>query len=193
MGSDHAHDHRAREPYSGDRPPGPEARTSSERGEPTPASRSRNNAVRRSPCRDSSSWLRPAFPAWHRHGESSSAIHADTGETAWRTTLGDLRSAFELASVPPTGALNLGGPVTTTTGLVFIGATIDPHLRAFETKSGRQVWEAAVTYRRASHTAPVHDGERARDDRDRGRWLRFAALETRLDARGLRSEAVSRV
>jgi quinoprotein glucose dehydrogenase len=72
------------------------------------------------------------------------AINADTGETAWRTTLGDLRVALGLTSEPSTGALNLGGPVTTTTGLVFIGATIDPHLRAFETKSGRQVWEAQL-------------------------------------------------
>jgi quinoprotein glucose dehydrogenase len=72
------------------------------------------------------------------------AINADTGETMWRTTLGDLRSALGLTSMPPTGALNLGGPVTTTTGLVFIGATMDPYLRAFETKSGRQVWEAQL-------------------------------------------------
>ena len=72
------------------------------------------------------------------------AINADTGETTWRTTLGDLRSAFGLSTFPPTGALNLGGPVTTNTGLVFIGATIDPHLRAFDTKSGRQVWEARL-------------------------------------------------
>jgi len=72
------------------------------------------------------------------------AVDADTGETAWRTTLGDLRSAFKLTSVPPTGALNLGGPVTTTTGLVFIGSTIDPHVRAFETKDGRLAWEAEL-------------------------------------------------
>jgi quinoprotein glucose dehydrogenase len=72
------------------------------------------------------------------------AIHADTGETAWRTTLGDLRSVLKLTSVPPTGALNLGGPVTTTTGLVFIGSTIDPHIRAFETKDGRLAWEAEL-------------------------------------------------
>jgi quinoprotein glucose dehydrogenase len=72
------------------------------------------------------------------------AIHADTGETVWRTTLGDLSSALGLTSIPPTGALNLGGPITTTNGLVFIGATIDPYLRAFDTKSGRQVWEARL-------------------------------------------------
>lgn len=68
------------------------------------------------------------------------AIHADTGETAWRSTLGDLGPTFKVTTAPATGALNLGGPVTTTTGLVFIGSTIDPYLRAFETKSGRQVW-----------------------------------------------------
>jgi quinoprotein glucose dehydrogenase len=68
------------------------------------------------------------------------AIHGDTGDTAWRTTLGDLGPIFKISSAPPTGSLNLGGPVTTATGLVFIGSTIDPFLRAFETKSGRQVW-----------------------------------------------------
>ena len=72
------------------------------------------------------------------------AIGADTGDIAWRTTLGDLRDALGLASGPPTGSPNLGGAVITTTGLLFIGATIDPHLRAFDTTSGRQVWEARL-------------------------------------------------
>jgi quinoprotein glucose dehydrogenase len=72
------------------------------------------------------------------------AIDADTGETAWRTALGDLREVFRLTSTAPTGAPNLGGPITTPTGLLFIGATIDPYLRAFETKSGRQLWEARL-------------------------------------------------
>ncbi len=72
------------------------------------------------------------------------AIHADTGETAWRSTLGDLSTALKLSSIPPTGALNLGGPVSTNNGLVFIGATLDPYLRAFDTRSGRQVWDARL-------------------------------------------------
>jgi quinoprotein glucose dehydrogenase len=72
------------------------------------------------------------------------AINADTGETAWRTTLGDLRPSFKLTTGSPVGAINLGGPVVTSNGLVFIGATIDPFVRAFETKSGRQVWEAQL-------------------------------------------------
>ena len=72
------------------------------------------------------------------------AINADTGEIAWRSTLGDLRDTLKLAPMPPTGSPNLGGGAVTTTGLFFIGATMDSRLRAFETKTGRQVWEGEL-------------------------------------------------
>ena len=72
------------------------------------------------------------------------AVHADTGAIAWRSTLGDLRHALGVASMPPTGSPNLGGAAITPTGLLFIGAAMDPHLRAFDTKSGRQVWEGQL-------------------------------------------------
>jgi quinoprotein glucose dehydrogenase len=70
------------------------------------------------------------------------AIHADTGVIAWRVPLGDLREQLSLSVSEPTGSPNLGGPVTTTTGLVFIGATVDPHFRAFTTRDGREVWKS---------------------------------------------------
>jgi quinoprotein glucose dehydrogenase len=72
------------------------------------------------------------------------AINADTGDVAWRSTLGDLRDTLKLASMPLTGSPNLGGGAVTTTGLIFIGATMDSRLRAFETKTGRQVWEGEL-------------------------------------------------
>jgi quinoprotein glucose dehydrogenase len=72
------------------------------------------------------------------------AVEADTGHIAWRTTLGDLRERLSLTQPTSTGAPNLGGPATTDTGLVFIGATLDPYLRAFETKDGREVWKAQL-------------------------------------------------
>jgi hypothetical protein len=118
------------------------------------------------------------------------AVHADTGETAWRTTLGDLGSIFTLTPGSPVGALNLGGPVTTSTGLVFIGATIDRFIRAFETRSGCQVLGCSIANRRARHAACVHDGERARDGRDRGWGLRFAVVDAGHDARGFRTGAL---
>ena len=72
------------------------------------------------------------------------AIHADTGDIAWRTTLGDMREILKAPGIQPTGSPNLGGAVVTDTGLLFIGATIDPYVRAFETKTGRQLWEAKL-------------------------------------------------
>jgi quinoprotein glucose dehydrogenase len=67
------------------------------------------------------------------------AVQADTGEIAWRVPLGDLSGG---AAPTPTGSPNLGGPATTDTGLVFIGAALDGFLRAFETRTGREVWKA---------------------------------------------------
>jgi quinoprotein glucose dehydrogenase len=62
------------------------------------------------------------------------AVRADDGEIAWRVPLGDLRGAA--------GSPNLGGPATTDTGLVFIGATLDGMFRAFDTRTAREVWQA---------------------------------------------------
>ena len=72
------------------------------------------------------------------------AVNADTGAIAWRTTLGDMSTLLGAKSITSTGSPNLGGAAVTSTGLLFIGAVIDPHLRAFDTKSGRQVWEAQL-------------------------------------------------
>jgi quinoprotein glucose dehydrogenase len=66
------------------------------------------------------------------------AIHADTGTIAWRVPLG------ALPNLPP-GSVNLGGPITTAnTGVVFIGASLDPYLRAFETRTGREIWKGKL-------------------------------------------------
>ena len=51
---------------------------------------------------------------------------------------------MQLTLPTATGAPNLGGPVTTGTGLVFIGATLDPYFRAFDTRDGREVWKARL-------------------------------------------------
>jgi quinoprotein glucose dehydrogenase len=73
------------------------------------------------------------------------AIGVDSGDIAWRVPLGP----------------NLGGPATTDTGLVFIGATLDPYLRAFETRTGRELWKGQVpTSARA--TPLIYTTERGR-------------------------------
>ena len=42
-------------------------------------------------------------------------------------------------------ALNDGGPIATASGLVFIGATGDFGFRAFDAKTGKELWKARST------------------------------------------------
>ena len=42
--------------------------------------------------------------------------------------------------VPKTGVQNLGGAVVTAGGLVFIGATADRRFRAFDARTGEELW-----------------------------------------------------
>ena len=75
------------------------------------------------------------------------AVRVDTGEIAWRSVLGDLRELVGLSAeaVPAsTGSPALGGPVVTAGGVLFIGATIDPYLRAFATADGRELWKTRL-------------------------------------------------
>ncbi len=71
------------------------------------------------------------------------AVHADSGEIAWHVPLGAIGPPGG-AAPPIPGSPNLGGPVTTDTGLIFIGASLDAFFRAFETATGREVWKAPL-------------------------------------------------
>jgi quinoprotein glucose dehydrogenase len=66
------------------------------------------------------------------------AVDVNTGKIAWRTTLG------VTDSLPPgkqnTGRPGLGGAIVTAGGLTFVGATDDARFRAFETKTGKEIW-----------------------------------------------------
>ncbi|HET7650913.1 MAG TPA: pyrroloquinoline quinone-dependent dehydrogenase [Gammaproteobacteria bacterium] len=42
------------------------------------------------------------------------------------------------------GMPSLGGPIVTASGLVFIGASLDDHLRAFATDTGKLLWDVAL-------------------------------------------------
>jgi quinoprotein glucose dehydrogenase len=68
------------------------------------------------------------------------AIDLSTGKSRWQVTLGTTR---DLAPVPIPirwGTPNMGGPIITATGLVFIGAAMDDYLRAFDLESGAELW-----------------------------------------------------
>jgi quinoprotein glucose dehydrogenase len=65
------------------------------------------------------------------------AVNPDKGTIEWRVPLGELTAKGGTIS----GLPNLGGPATTATGVVFIGAAIDARLRAFDTATGKLLWK----------------------------------------------------
>ncbi|MBV9442821.1 MAG: PQQ-binding-like beta-propeller repeat protein [Acidobacteriaceae bacterium] len=80
------------------------------------------------------------------------AVNLASGDIAWRSVLGTVES-LEAVGVHNTGALNLGGSIATAGGLVFIGATNDSRFRAFDSKSGKLLWEAKLEA--SGHSSPV--------------------------------------
>lgn len=80
------------------------------------------------------------------------AVDLASGDIAWRTPLGRIES-LEAIGVKDTGTLNLGGSIATAGGLVFIAATNDARFRAFDSKSGKVLWEAKLEA--SGHTSPI--------------------------------------
>jgi quinoprotein glucose dehydrogenase len=76
------------------------------------------------------------------------ATHIDTGELVWAKPLGTGYDSGPLG-IPSRlritmGTPNLGGPLVTAGGLTFIAAAQDNYFRAFETASGRLLWQARL-------------------------------------------------
>lgn len=70
-------------------------------------------------------------------------VNLAAGRIAWQVPLGTLPLPPGADSVTgDLGAPNLGGPIVTATGLVFIGATLDRAFRAFDVATGRLLWRA---------------------------------------------------
>ena len=74
-----------------------------------------------------------------------------TGDIAWQTTLGITDSLPE--DKQKTGRPNIGGSLATAGGLVFIGATDDSRFRAFDSKTGKELWVAKIDA--GAHSAPI--------------------------------------
>ncbi|HUO20949.1 MAG TPA: pyrroloquinoline quinone-dependent dehydrogenase [Caulobacteraceae bacterium] len=66
------------------------------------------------------------------------AIDVNTGAIAWKSPLGLTEGLPE--NLNKTGRPNIGGSIATAGGLVFIGGTDDSRFRAFDAKTGQEVW-----------------------------------------------------
>ena len=81
------------------------------------------------------------------------AVNVNTGEVAWKVPFGVVDALREQGITIPTGNLNMGGPMVTASGLLFVGATIDKRFRAFDSQTGRQLWE--VPLEASAHSVPM--------------------------------------
>ena len=68
------------------------------------------------------------------------AVDLNTGEFRWRKSFGE-HPELTARGIPPTGTTNFGGSIATAGGLIFIGATQDHKFRAFESRTGKVVFE----------------------------------------------------
>ena len=84
------------------------------------------------------------------------SIDLATGAFDWQVPLGDYPS-MEGAGY---GAENYGGPVVTAGGLIFIAATPDAKLRAFDTRDGALLWQGDLPAGGFSTPAVYHAGGR---------------------------------
>jgi quinoprotein glucose dehydrogenase len=88
------------------------------------------------------------------------AVDVNTGDIAWRVPLGSF-AELEALGIKNAGTPLLGGPMATAGGLVFVGGTLDDKFRAFESRTGREVWSVDVGA--AAHAVPM--SYRGRDGR----------------------------
>jgi quinoprotein glucose dehydrogenase len=67
------------------------------------------------------------------------AVDMQHGTIKWQIPLGVSPYIHRTIGMPA-----IGGPIVTASGLIFIAASMDDHLRAFETETGRMVWDVEL-------------------------------------------------
>jgi len=80
------------------------------------------------------------------------AINANTGDVVWNVPLGT-SDELEAKGMHDTGAMGQGGSIVTAGGLVFIAGTNDGRFRAFESNSGKLLWQTKLDTE--GHTNPM--------------------------------------
>jgi quinoprotein glucose dehydrogenase len=85
------------------------------------------------------------YPAIKPPWGTLNAVDLNTGEIKWKVPLGEYKE-LKNRVVGPTGTENYGGPVVTAGGVIFIGATADETIRAFDKDTGTVLWQAPLPF-----------------------------------------------
>jgi glucose dehydrogenase len=97
------------------------------------------------PAKDPDGKVLGTWPCQKPPWESLVAVDANTGDIAWSVPLGITEELPE--SKQHTGRPGaFAGPIATAGGLVFIGATNDNRFRAFDSKTGKELWSTKLEY-----------------------------------------------
>src|SRR6185312_11138485 len=79
------------------------------------------------------------------------AVNVNTGDIAWQVHLGI--SDLLPEGKKDTGRPSNGGPIVTAGGVTFIGGTDDQRFRAFDSKTGKELWTYHLDY--SAHATPI--------------------------------------
>jgi membrane-bound PQQ-dependent dehydrogenase (glucose/quinate/shikimate family) len=93
-------------------------------------------------------WDEHQWPCQKPPWGTLNAVDVNTGEIVWKVPLGVVDELKEATGTP-----NLGGTIVTEGGVVFIGATTDSRFRAFDTRTGVQLW--ASDLEASAHATPI--------------------------------------
>jgi quinoprotein glucose dehydrogenase len=80
------------------------------------------------------------YPAVEPPWGTLNAIDLNKGEIIWQVPLGEFKELKE-KGIAATGTENYGGVVATQGGVVFVAASRDEKIRAFDNRSGKVLWE----------------------------------------------------
>ena len=80
------------------------------------------------------------------------AVDVNSGSVAWRVPLG-VFDELKARGFDKTGTPNIGGTIVTSSGVLFVGATIDKRFRAFNAQTGALLWE--TTLDASAHATPM--------------------------------------
>lgn len=79
------------------------------------------------------------------------AVNVNTAEVAWRSRLGV--TDYFPEGKKDTGRPGNGGPIVTASGVTFVGGTDDARFRAFDSKTGKELWTYKLDY--SAHATPM--------------------------------------
>ncbi|QXD23439.1 PQQ-binding-like beta-propeller repeat protein [Opitutia bacterium ISCC 51] len=85
------------------------------------------------------------YPAIKPPWGNLNALDLNTGEYLWQIPFGEYPELIE-KGIPATGRVSYGGPIVTASGVMFIAASLDNHMRAYDMKTGDELWRTKLPF-----------------------------------------------